>query len=126
PEQCQVAHCQFAGQRRVFADTAGEDQAVDAWQGDSQASQRTCQTIAEHLDRQGCAGVTVGTCGNQGAHIIGQAGQSQQTAFSVEHVVDAFQVPAQCASQMGVQVGVDVTAACTHDQTFQWRHAHAG
>ena len=72
----------------VFADATGEDQGIDPVEAGAQCQNGFGQPIAEYVDGQVRPAIAVIDGLHKGAHVIAQAGNAEQAAFTIQNVRD--------------------------------------
>lgn len=110
----------------VFANASGEDEGVDAVEGGSEAKDAFGESVAEDINGEFGAGVAVVGGFEEGAHVVAEAGEAEETAVAIEEVGDLTNVASGLFDEELDEVGVDIAAAGAHGEAFEGGEAHGG
>ena len=82
--------------------------------------------VAEYFHGKMCLLVSRSLFREQCAHVAADTGDPQQPAFFVQDIGDFGKRLPGALLHEKQDIRIKITAACPHDETFEWRESHAG
>ena len=125
-EQGEVFHDGLADHAAVFANAAGEHQGVNARKGHGDAADFAGELVAESFKGNLCADVTF-ACGlRQGAHVVAESREAEQTGFLVDEFVETVDIVTVLLADEEEDCWVEATGAGAHDKAVERGETHGG
>ena len=128
-EELQVVESLLADVETVFADAAREDDSVNARESHGEAADFAGEAVAENVKGDLGALVAFACSLRQGAHVVREAGETEQAGFLVHEMVelvDGAVFFAVLLCDVEEDGRVEATGACAHDEAFERGEAHRG
>ena len=125
-ENLEVVHRHLADKLAVLADTAGEQQSVDAREGHGDAADFAGEPVGEGFEGDLRADVAF-ACGlRQGAHVVRKSGEAEEARFLVHELVEAVDIVTVLLADEEEDGRVKGAGAGAHDEALERGEAHGG